>query len=46
MTLIHELSESSPQHLGETSNVLEEVTMIDGSISEDDQRDDVDEVEE
>jgi len=46
MTLTHELLESLPQYLIDTSNVPEEVIVVDGSSAEDVEPDDVDKVEE
>jgi len=45
MTSTHTISKSLPQHLGDTANVLEEVTVVGGSPSEDDYVDNLHEEE-
>ena len=46
MTLTCKLSESLPQFLIDTSNILEEVQLVDVASSKEEQHDDVDKVEE
>ena len=42
MNITHTISEALPQHLGDSSHGLEEVTMVSGTSSEEEEQDDVD----
>jgi len=45
MNATHTISEVLPQHLGDTSHRLEEVTVVSGTSSEEEVHDDVEEEE-
>ena len=46
MTTTHTISEALPQHLGDSSHGLKEVTVVSGASSEEEKHDDVDADEE